>query len=490
MALPKISETQINDNGVCSAPDILNGTAAENKAIFDNLIRSIVAVAFNQLVEALEEAGVETAVLLPENDAGFKYLRMNADKVLEVSPDGATWQATGSSGHLILDKDGAALPQRSRMQFMNGTVEDKNGVTVITGVKGDKGDKGDTGERGEKGETGERGKTGYCIVPSVDVYGVMSFSVQEIASAPESVSVRGPQGPQGIQGLQGIQGVPGVQGVQGVQGIQGPKGDKGEDGSSFTVKGMYDTLDALKAAHATGADGDAYIVGSENTNVVYIWDVDAVGWANVGPIQGPQGPQGIQGIQGVQGVQGVPGVAGQDGKSAYQSAVEAGYAGTETAFNAALSNFPGHLANQENPHGVTKAQVGLGNVDNTSDENKPVSTAQEKAILDAVKAHNTSDAAHADIRQALGDKADKSVSFTVSLSAAGWADNAQTVSDARFLAEGFAYIVSPVSGNFYDYGDAGIYAEDVNTDGQMVFHCEDAPDTDLTVNIVRMVTEE
>lgn len=36
-----------------------------------------------------------------------------------------------------------------------------------------------------------------------------------------------------------------------------------------------------------------------------------------------------------------------------------------------------------NPHNVTKANVGLGNVDNTSDANKPVSTAQATAILDA-----------------------------------------------------------------------------------------------------------
>ena len=33
-----------------------------------------------------------------------------------------------------------------------------------------------------------------------------------------------------------------------------------------------------------------------------------------------------------------------------------------------------------NPHGTTKADVGLGNVDNTSDANKPVSTAQQNAI--------------------------------------------------------------------------------------------------------------
>lgn len=39
-----------------------------------------------------------------------------------------------------------------------------------------------------------------------------------------------------------------------------------------------------------------------------------------------------------------------------------------------------HKVNKSNPHGVTRAQVGLGNVDNTSDINKPVSTAQQDAI--------------------------------------------------------------------------------------------------------------
>lgn len=39
-----------------------------------------------------------------------------------------------------------------------------------------------------------------------------------------------------------------------------------------------------------------------------------------------------------------------------------------------------HAANTANPHGVTKAQVGLGNVDNTADSAKPVSTAQQTAL--------------------------------------------------------------------------------------------------------------
>lgn len=39
-----------------------------------------------------------------------------------------------------------------------------------------------------------------------------------------------------------------------------------------------------------------------------------------------------------------------------------------------------HKNNTANPHNVTKTQVGLGNVDNTSDLNKPVSTATQQAI--------------------------------------------------------------------------------------------------------------
>ena len=39
-----------------------------------------------------------------------------------------------------------------------------------------------------------------------------------------------------------------------------------------------------------------------------------------------------------------------------------------------------HEARNDNPHGVTKEQVGLGNVDNTSDVDKPISTAQQAEL--------------------------------------------------------------------------------------------------------------
>lgn len=46
----------------------------------------------------------------------------------------------------------------------------------------------------------------------------------------------------------------------------------------------------------------------------------------------------------------------------------------------AITNLINHIANKNNPHSVTKSQVGLGNVDNTSDANKPISTATQAAL--------------------------------------------------------------------------------------------------------------
>lgn len=49
----------------------------------------------------------------------------------------------------------------------------------------------------------------------------------------------------------------------------------------------------------------------------------------------------------------------------------------ESNINSELSR---HKSNESNPHNVTKSQVGLGNADNTSDIDKPVSTAQQNAL--------------------------------------------------------------------------------------------------------------
>lgn len=80
-----------------------------------------------------------------------------------------------------------------------------------------------------------------------------------------------------------------------------PKGEPGADGTSFVVRGLYSTLDELTAAHPAGSEGEAWAVGSQEANVVYLWDVDAGEWKNVGSLQGPPGQPGQPGEPGAPG---------------------------------------------------------------------------------------------------------------------------------------------------------------------------------------------
>lgn len=52
----------------------------------------------------------------------------------------------------------------------------------------------------------------------------------------------------------------------------------------------------------------------------------------------------------------------------------------DSSFNETNTNLTNHVDDKENPHAVTKTQVGLDNVDNTSDLDKPISTATQTAL--------------------------------------------------------------------------------------------------------------
>jgi hypothetical protein len=64
-----------------------------------------------------------------------------------------------------------------------------------------------------------------------------------------------------------------------------------------------------------------------------------------------------------------------DGQGAFRTiAAILGYTPADAA------TLTSHTGDTANPHSVTKTQVGLGNVDDTSDASKPVSTAQQTAL--------------------------------------------------------------------------------------------------------------
>ena len=152
---------------------------------------------------------------------------------------------------------------------------------------------------------------GVTFTPSVSDAGEISWTNNGELDNPVTVNIKGPKGdageagPQGPQGPQGEKGETGSQGPKGdtgdtgPQGPQGPQGPAGQDGASYTVKGLYATLSALQAAHPTGSAGDAWFVGTADSNVVYQWDVDKASWVNVGALKGPQGDKGDNGDPGI-----------------------------------------------------------------------------------------------------------------------------------------------------------------------------------------------
>ena len=175
--------------------------------------------------------------------------------------------------------------------------------------------------------------------------------------------------------------------------------------------------------------------------------------------------------------------------------VTSGGVKTELDKKANATSLGAHTGNTDNPHRVTAAS--------------------------AVSAHNSSSAAHSDIRTALAGKetagaaatvqgnlddheadttkhvtaaertawnakSGKAVSFTVTLAAASWSSKAQTVSNANILTGAYAYVVTPAPASFGAYSEAIIYADNVTQAGKMTFHCSQTPTAALTVNITRI----
>ena len=171
----------------------------------------------------------------------------------------------------------------------------------------------------------------------------------------------GPQGSVGPQGPQGIQGVQGVQGATGATGPQGPTGPAGADGTGITLKGTLANTGLLPPSGNTL--GDAYLISGN----IWIWTGSA--WTDGGTIQGPTGPTGATGATGATGPKGDKGDTGSAGQGIATGGSTGQYLSkaSGTDYDTTWSSF-------------TKSTVGLGNADNTTDLNKPISTATQAAL--------------------------------------------------------------------------------------------------------------
>lgn len=116
---------------------------------------------------------------------------------------------------------------------------------------------------------------------------------------------------------------------------------------------------------ASGEDGKIYV--AEDTNITYRWSGENYVEISASLALGETSSTAYAGNKGK---------ANADAIAALKTFV--GYDSTSGDSLKALIN--NHIANKNNPHSVTKAQIGLSNVDNTSDANKPISTATQNAL--------------------------------------------------------------------------------------------------------------
>lgn len=273
----------------------------------------------------------------------------------------------------------------------NGGEADTTGLSqnlfqMLKGKKGDKGDKGDTGEKGDTGNDG------YTPVKGVDYV----------------------DGEKGIDGKEGIQGIQGIQGNQGIQGIQGEKGDTPNVDLSFIFKKVEkmipqkmldkEILDLIRGKIKYEELIDVPTFARKNSSktgsIVELDDVDLTGLTRNAQgkyVLGSGGGGGaVSSVNGYVGavvlIKSDIGLGNVDNTSDVNKPVSTA---TQTALNLKENSIAAGTTSQywrgdKTWQTLDKNAVGLGNVDNTSDVNKPVSTAQataDTAATNAAKAY-------------------------------------------------------------------------------------------------------
>ena len=215
------------------------------------------------------------------------------------------------------------------------------------------------------------------------------------------------------------------------------KGDKGDglkiDGSVPT----YADLPTLTAADM----GKTYLVDADGR--LYFWSGTA--WPASGAGLLIKGEDGItpniganghwwigttdtgvqaQGEDGAPGAPGTPGTPGADGKSAYESAQDGGYTGTETQFN---NDLAGVGNKQDKITGAKGKYLGFTDTDTLGAVDLPNASTGSKGITYLVDSYTRTDTDKAATAKAVNnvyklvqDKADKSDPVPATLLAANW----------------------------------------------------------------------
>lgn len=95
LANKKITDSLLQ-TGVISAPDKLTGTAAENKLVFDRLIRNIVAQSLNPLIDELAGEGGASAIGFPGGNLGMFASQAQIHMASKGNPHGVSVTQIGA----------------------------------------------------------------------------------------------------------------------------------------------------------------------------------------------------------------------------------------------------------------------------------------------------------------------------------------------------------------------------------------------------------
>ena len=286
-------------------------------------------------------------------------LRLTSDNLIQYSLDGETWLDTASGGHIIYDEDENQLPQKTKLRFDGVSVFNSGDFTIVKGLKGEQ--------------------------------GVSVASIVQVSESSES---------EGLNVWRATLTDGSTFDFVVRNGHKGEQGEKGEQGNGLIILGTYASLEDLQVAHPTGNEGDLYVVGTSDSNPCYVWDTNDNAWESIGKVRGEKGAKGDKGETGTQGT-GVQSITTQESSVSGGTNVV-----TITLTNGAVNAF--NVKNGKDgergeglPAGGTikqvltkktstdydcvwatidKDSIGLGNVDNTSDADKPISTATQTAL--------------------------------------------------------------------------------------------------------------
>ncbi len=295
------------------------------------------------------------------------------------------------------------------------------GLVGAAGAAGPQGLQGPTGPVGPVGADGPAGAAG--ATGPAGVQGLQGVAGPEGSEGQQGLQgVAGPVGPQGQQGVAGPIGATGAQGLQGSQGLQGPQGLQGLTGATGATGATVPVTFASQAEVDEGLidntsispktfNDSAQLAGKEDKlpqgisgQILSINSALDRVWINSSVLNSVNSVNGLTGdvviTKTLIGLGSVQNLTPSDMpiSNATQIALnlKSDQTHNHTLLNDSLyepknNNIQSHINDYDNPHNVNKGDIGLSDVDNTSDLNKPISIATANALNLLFKAGGEAD---------------------------------------------------------------------------------------------------